>query len=295
MNVMDSRASYERDMQAYDEMFRKNPEIPFTFVFIDIMNLRSVNGLYGHQAGDKYIRDMAALLITQMICAEHIYRMAGDEFLAVYREVDEESVQRDIARVRETAEKEKDRLPYVPELAMGYAVSDPGYRSLRDVLRVADYMVFRNKADQKRDLALLHTRDGGTRLNLSGLTDRVFDAMCLSSKEFYPYLMNMDTNVTRISPSMVEFFGLKDEFSVDFASEWAKHVHPDDFVTYQEDLTAALQGKKQYHHCKYRARAANGAYVQVTCRGAVYHGWEGEPDIEAAAEEIRSSESGIRN
>ena len=215
--------------------------------------------------------------MNQLRSAEHIYRMGGDDFLAIYRDVEEKSVLRDISRVHEAIRKEKERFPYRPELAMGYAVSDPNYKNLRDVLRVADYMMYRNKADLKRDLTLDH--GDGTRMNLSGLTDRIFDAMCMTSEEFYPYMTNLDTNVTRLSPGMVKFFGLNGEFSTDFSSEWRSHIHPDDLQAYTDDLLATLQGKKQYHLCRYRAMTEQGFYVWVTCRGSIYHGRDNEPDI----------------
>ena len=36
--------------------------------------------------------------------------------------------------------------------------------------------------------------------------------MCLTSVEFYPYMTNLETNVTRVAPAMAEFFGLDSEF-----------------------------------------------------------------------------------
>ncbi len=275
LNGLGSRSSYEHDMQAYDGMFRANRSMPFIFMFIDINNLRSVNGVYGHTAGDEYIGSVAVLLMENLKGAEHLYRMGGDEFLAVYRDESEKTVLRDIARTRESCRKEKSRLPYEPELVMGYAVSDANYRSLRDVLRVADYMMYRNKADMKRDLTL----EGGTRLNLSGLTDRVFDAMCLTSEEFYPYISNLETNVTRVSPGMADFFGLHGEFFADFDSVWTERIHPEDLEKYRMDLAATMQGRQQYHHVRYRVMAKTGVYVEVTCRGSIYHGRDGEPDV----------------
>lgn len=276
---MGSRASYDRDMQAYDEMFTRDKSLPFTFLFVDINNLRSVNGLYGHQAGDDYISQVALLLVKSLKGAEHIYRMGGDEFLAVYRNQPERVLLRDMDRATEAVQREKDSFPAEPELVMGYAASDEKYRSLRDVLRVADYMMYRNKANLKLDHTLAHTREGGTVLNLSGLTDRVFDAMCLTSEEVYPFLTNLETNVTRISPGMAEVFGLEHEFFADFEPVWTSRIHPDDLDAYQADLAATMQGKQQYHFCRYRALTKSGAYVQLTCRGGIYHGRGNEADI----------------
>ena len=278
LSGLGTRSGYEHDMEEYDRIFEEDRNTRFTFLFVDINNLKSVNGLYGHLEGDKYITNIAVVLVTNLQGAEHIYRMGGDEFLAVYRKADEKTVVRDIRRVQEACSRGKG-LEYRPELAIGYAVSDPKYNSLRDVLRVADYMMYRNKADMKRDIAegvLHHT---GTHLNLSGLTDRLFDAMCLTSEEYYPYLTNMETQVTRVAPAMADFFGLEGEFLDDFSSIWRKKVHPEDLQDYLDDLTATLNGRKQHHFCKYRAMGKDGEYVQVTCRGGIYHGRDGEPDV----------------
>lgn len=279
MSGLGTRSGYEHDMAAYDKEFEADRTIPFTFLFVDINNLRSVNGLYGHTEGDAFISRVAVMLMTNLRAAEHIYRMGGDEFLAIYRKTDEKAVIRDIKRVQAACAQSKEREQYAPELAIGYAISNSKYNNLRDVLRVADYMMYRNKADIKRELAEDAIRQTGTHLNLSGLTDRVFDAMCLTSEEYYPYLTNLETNVTRIAPAMAEFFGLGSEFLDDFSEVWREHVHPDDLDEYTNDITATMGGRKQYHFCKYRAKGKNGEYVQVTCRGGIYHGRDGEPDV----------------
>lgn len=301
LSGLGTRSGYEHDMQQYDVAFAQDKETPFTFLFVDINNLKSVNGLYGHQAGDSYISDIAVLLMTNLRNAEHIYRMGGDEFLAIYHKTDEKTVVKDIKRVQDACAKGKEKHGYTPELAIGYAISDPNYNSLRDVLRVADYMMYRNKADIKRDIVEGAIRHTGTHLNLSGLTDRVFDAMCLTSEEYYPYLTNLETNVTRVAPAMAEYFGLESEFMADFAGVWMEHVHPDDLQEYVTDISATIAGRKQYHFCKYRAKGKNGEYVDVTCRGGVYHGRDGEPDVFAGyvvnhgATGTVDSATGLRN
>ena len=278
LNGIGNRNTYEHDIEGYDAEFKKGRETPFIFLFADISNLRSINGLYGHQKGDEYITRMAVLLLNNLRGAEHLYRMGGDEFLAIYHGTDERTVIRDIRRVHEACRKESEEGNYTAELAMGYAVSDARYKSLRDVLRVADYMMYRNKADIKRDIAMASTQTG-THLNLTGLTDRVFDAMCLTSEEYYPFMTNLETGVTRLAPSLVEVFGLPDEFVVDFMELWQERVHPDDRKEFLEDVTATINGKKQYHYCQYRARTKDGEYVNISCRGGVYHGRDGEPDV----------------
>ena len=304
LSGLGSRSSYEHDMQEYDAEFLKDRTIAFTFVFIDINNLRSINGLYGHAEGDAYIGKIAALLVSNMRQAKRIYRMGGDEFLAIYKKTDEKTVVRDIQRVHDACDREGERGTwgaYHPELAIGYAVSDTKYNNLRDVLRVADYMMYRNKTVLKREVAVGAIHENGTRLNLYGLTDRVFDAMCLTSEEFYPYMNNLETNVTRVAPAMAEFFGLESEFIQDFLEVWLEKIHPADRDGYEQDIRATLKGLQEYHFYRYRARGKDGTYVDVTCRGGLYHGRDGEPDIFSGyivnhgAPQIRDSVTSLMN
>ena len=278
MTGVENRNCYERDIVEYEKTFQNDPGQQFIFLFADLNNLKSVNGMYGHDTGDEYITFVAVMMLTCLKSAEHIYRMGGDEFLAVYRNVNEDEVIRGIEQIRETCEKEAKKKRYVPMLATGYAISGPQYRSLHDVLRVADYMMYQNKAELKREVAM-EVRKSGTGLNLTGLMDRVFDAICLVSDRYYPFIQNMETGVTRISPAMSESFGLEGEFFGDFTSVWSGRIHPDDLPKFRDDLTAALKGQKQYHDCVYRVKDKTDNYVEVTCRGAVYHGRDGEADI----------------
>lgn len=298
---MGTRSGYERDMIGYEKEFAENPGVPYTFLYADISNLLSVNGLYGHQEGDSYISEVGVLLINNLKAASRLYRMGNGEFLAIYRNTDERIVIRDIQRAHEACEAEGKKKAYTPELAIGYAVSDEKYNSLRDVSRVANYMMQRNKADMKREEAGLLYERTGTRLNLSGLTDRVYDAMCLTSDRFYPYILNMETGVTRLSPEMVDFFGLGEEFILNFDEIWNQRIHPDDLDYYVRDLHAAMEGEREYHYCRYRVRDKDGNYVEVTCRGGLYHGREGDPDIfcgyivNHGAPETIDSASGLMN
>ena len=301
LSGLSARSSYERDIMSYDAEFARDKTIPFIFLFVDINNLRSVNGLYGHQAGDEYISHIAVLLTDHLRGAEHIYRMGGDDFLAIYRHQEESAVIRDVRELRQACIEEGKKGNHTPELAMGYAVSNPQYNTLRDVLRVADYMMFRNKAELKREMTMSLTHASGTQLNLMGLTDRVFDAMCLTSENFYPFLTNLETNVTRLSPAMCEFFGLESEFIADFTEIWRVMIHPDDEKEFMDDVTAVLTRRKQYHYCRYRARGKNGQYVELTCRGGIYHGRDGEPDVFSGyivnhgTPEVMDSATGLRN
>jgi len=264
-----SRSSYEEDIEKLDKRFREKPGDEYIFVFCDLNDLRKVNNSLGHEEGDNYITLIASAISRYMKHSSTVYRIGGDEFLISYYKTGEAIVEKEIKELQDSCVQASEKLPFTAAVSAGYAKSSTAYKSLKDVVKTADYAMYRNKAKLKsgsgdRDEAL------GTTLNYAGLTDKIFDAMCASNDRSYPFLTNLDTGVTRIAPGWKEFFGLESEFYADFIGVWKERIHPDFYEGYTEDIYAVLNGHRKYHNFDYLARKANGDYVQVSCHGSVY-------------------------
>ncbi|XCP86970.1 EAL domain-containing protein [Roseburia hominis] len=275
-----SRHSYEIDIQQMEAEYARNRNIQFGLVFCDLNNLKAVNDEHGHLEGDSYIGHIAQILMKNLRSAESIYRMGGDEFLAVYRGADETDIQLEISRVNADCETRSGELPYRMSVAIGYAVSGKEYATLRSVLRVADYLMYKNKADMKKAAAFL-SKDG-QKLNLTGLTDRIFDVFAATGDRNYLTLHNLSTNVSRWSKSAVDYFDLPGEFIFDGGTVWLEYIHPDDRADYWADISDVFDGVKKEHDMEYRARNKRGEYVICTCRGSILRGKNGAPDLFAA-------------
>lgn len=61
------------------DRIRRYPH-PFTVVFIDIDNFKTVNDLFGHQMGDHVLRSIAEELTLQLRKTDIVARVGGDEF-----------------------------------------------------------------------------------------------------------------------------------------------------------------------------------------------------------------------
>ncbi len=272
-----SRHSYEIDIQRMEEEYARNRNVRFGLVFCDINNLKAVNDEHGHMEGDAYIGRIAQILMKDFRSAESIYRMGGDEFLTVYRGANEADIQREIEQVNADCEAMSGELPYRMGVATGCAVSGKEYATLRSVLRMADYLMYKNKADMKQAAAFL-TKDG-KKLNLAGLTDRIFDVFASTGDRSFLILSNLSTNVSRWSKSAVDYFGLPGEFMFDAATIWMEYIHPDDRADYWADVNAVLNGTRKDYAVEYRVRNKRGEYVRCTCRGRLMKGKNGEPDL----------------
>ncbi len=274
-----SRHSYEIDIKKMEETYAQDRGTQFGLVFCDINGLKRVNDVNGHLEGDAYIGRIAQILMKNLKSAENIYRMGGDEFLTVYRNVDEAVIRQEIGQVNADCVAQSAELSYKMSIAAGFAMSGEEYGSLREVLRVADYLMYKNRAEIKRENAFL-TRDG--QLNMAGLTDRIFDVFAATGDGNYLTLCNLSTNVSRWSKSAVEYFGLPGEFIFDSATVWMDYIHPNDRADYWADISAVLSGKKTEHDIRYRVRNKQGEYVNCTCQGRILKAKDGEPELFAA-------------
>ena len=263
-----SRSSYEEDIRKYDRRIKRDPAESYTVVFCDLNDLHSVNNRFGHAEGDNYIILIAGAISRCMENCSAVYRIGGDEFLILYHNIGDETVEREIRSLQTACAKASEKLNYTAMVSAGYAKSSPGC-SIRDVVKTADYVMYQNKVQQRRtgsseDFVL------GASLNYTGLTDRIFDAMCASNDRNYPFITNLDTNVTRIAPAWKTYFGLDAEFYEDFISVWKERIHPDHYDGFMEDVIAVTNGHRQYHNFDYLARKTDGDYVLVSCHGSVY-------------------------
>ena len=116
-------------------------------------------------------------------------------------------------------------------------------------------------------------------LDTTGLDNRIFTAFSETSARRYIYVCNLATNVSRWSKNAVDYFGFEGEYIYNFQEFWNERIHPDDFATYQKDISAFLEGKIQSHYAEYRVLNKEGNYVFVTCRGIILKGENGESDL----------------
>jgi len=98
--------------QAVQRTRRRNSKL--AVVFLDLDGFKQINDLYGHDAGDSLLVDLAARLRQHLRASDLIARLGGDEFLVVLEEVV------DVAPVETVAKK------LLAEAARPYAIGGHG-------------------------------------------------------------------------------------------------------------------------------------------------------------------------
>lgn len=143
--------SYKRWVEEFDKEIA-NKTANFGVVVFDLNQLKETNDTYGHDAGDKLIAT-AAKVISDIFKRSPVFRIGGDEFLAVLQHRDLKDCEKLFAQLDLECAKarieEKVEIPI--SIARGFAVFDLE-KDLRfnDVFRRADNAMYENKRKIKK-------------------------------------------------------------------------------------------------------------------------------------------------
>ena len=74
----------------------------FSILFIDLDYFKLVNDTYGHEVGDKVLKDVASVLSRQMRKGDILARMGGEEFALVVPNTDIDGIQLLAQRIKDS-------------------------------------------------------------------------------------------------------------------------------------------------------------------------------------------------
>lgn len=133
--------------------WNKEDIYPLTLFSVDCNDLKYINDLNGHVAGDQYLKNTATILSLNALKDSIVARMGGDEFLVISPNCDEEKAKAYIKLVREKAEPI--RVSNSPlSFAIGYNTVKYYTENLESNIKQADVEMYTNKSLMKKKGAL---------------------------------------------------------------------------------------------------------------------------------------------
>ena len=142
--------SYKRLVAEFDKEIA-NKTANFGIAVFDLNQLKKTNDTYGHDVGDKLITT-AAKVISDVFKRSPVFRIGGDEFLAILRHRDLEDCEKLFAQFDlECAKTFIEEMGEIPiSIARGFARFEPE-QDLRfnDVFKRADNAMYENKRKNK--------------------------------------------------------------------------------------------------------------------------------------------------
>ena len=160
---MELRAKLEEEISAQTAAFG--------LAIFDINLLKLVNDRYGHAAGDAIIRGTAEA-ISEVFGTEQTYRIGGDEFAAVIRDITEEEMVRGLEQVQGLIQDFNRLREWQGSLSVsqGYSIYCEGQDdSYQEVFVRADESMYQQKEEFHRSLETPYVRycagDGSSAVN----------------------------------------------------------------------------------------------------------------------------------
>lgn len=133
----------------------KRNEIALSLMYFDLNNLKIVNDIYGHEAGDFLIQSFATALKESIRDEDIVARLGGDEFcfLGTHRKGDTKDII--LTRIQSTLEllTQNDARIQNPSFSVGSKVfTDPKEFDIDKMLSQVDKLMYKNKKMMKNKL-----------------------------------------------------------------------------------------------------------------------------------------------
>ena len=124
-------------------------------LMIDVDGLKTVNDTFGHEAGDRVLKDLAAMIVETVRSVDAPGRWAGDEFVVVLPDTDTPQARRLAERLLERAKGQPTRIndqPLKLSLSVGVAEYD-GKETTADLIRRVDQAMYEAKRQGRGRIA----------------------------------------------------------------------------------------------------------------------------------------------
>ncbi|TPW35260.1 EAL domain-containing protein [Oecophyllibacter saccharovorans] len=143
-----NRAAFFEDMGAYmvhNAQWSEN----YALFCLDLDGFKAINDRYGHAAGDEALKIVASRLSGALGEKAQLYRIGGDEFIALVKEAEPDSAAPLAERLLETLASPvvlKDGVPCTLGLSIGIFLGDnSGPQTVEQVLACADLALYESK------------------------------------------------------------------------------------------------------------------------------------------------------
>lgn len=153
---------YNRNRFIEDSSLYSQSEQPLGIIYADVNGLKQTNDLYGHQYGDKILKQCASNL-KQIFSDATIYRLGGDEFVIIQQNITKDELEQKIKSLKALLQSTSSQ-----HIALGWTHSRDG-KQFQECITLADEKMYYDKTQYYRQNPTItryrHQNEVGNRLS----------------------------------------------------------------------------------------------------------------------------------
>jgi len=124
----------------------KRNKTKILLAYLDVDNFKDINDSFGHEEGDKVLKEVVKLLKSALREVDIICRMGGDEFLLILPD----SSLKDVPLIKERLNQILDK-PYKIKFSIGFSCYNPDNpQSMDELIRIADKKMYEEKSSKNK-------------------------------------------------------------------------------------------------------------------------------------------------
>lgn len=151
MTGLKNKNSFSTDLHNIENLGRQER---YSIIVIDLNGLKTVNDTFGHNIGDKFIRDSADILKRSTFDKNQVvYRIGGDEFVIIMHDAKHADIDRLIKTIKENTVKANEKGGSIQiSMSIGYAMFDRNIdRNFSGTFQRADTMMYNVKHEYYKE------------------------------------------------------------------------------------------------------------------------------------------------
>ena len=149
--ILNRRALMEAASMELDRLARTGR--PFTLLYMDLDDFKSINDIAGHEAGDFLLTKFATVLKLQLRGIDIVARMGGDEFVVILPETDDQAAGKVAPRLQSSLLAEMQKHHWSMTVSIGALTCLSAPSSVDEMFRLADQLMYRAKKEGKNTIS----------------------------------------------------------------------------------------------------------------------------------------------
>ena len=121
-------------------------------IFLDIDHFKLTNDQFGHDEGDRALRELAGILLRTFRRSDVVARLGGDEFIVLMADINGDGLRIVLDRVEKNVQafNQEARYPWRLAISVGVARSDPAKpTTLESLMAAADQAMYKEKEQSR--------------------------------------------------------------------------------------------------------------------------------------------------